>query len=71
MFRITGSGVHDGPDQTFRITGIRIRFEVEVHERTVGKLLRRLRMTRLQPRPHHPKRDLAAQEAFKKASLTS
>ena len=47
---------------------IKARFEVEMHERTVGKLLRRLRMTRLQPRPHPPKRDLAAQEAFKKTS---
>ena len=47
---------------------IKARFEVEMHERTVGKLLRRLRMTRLQPWPHHPKRDLAAQEAFKKTS---
>ena len=47
---------------------IKARFEVEMHERTVGKLLRRLRMTRLQPRPHHPKRDLAAPEAFKKTS---
>jgi transposase len=58
---------------------IKARFEVEVHERTVGKpdealassLLRRLRMTRLQPRPYHPKRDLAAQEAYKKTSLAS
>lgn len=48
---------------------IKARFEVEVHERTVGKLLRRLRMTRLQPRPFHPKRELAAQEAYKKTSL--
>ena len=45
---------------------IKARFEVEMHERTVGKLLRRLRLTRLQPRPFHPKRDLAAQEAYKK-----
>ena len=44
---------------------IKARFEVEVHERTVGKLLRRLDMTRLQPRPCHPKRDVAAQEAYK------
>ena len=42
---------------------IKARFEVELHERTVGKLLRQLRMTRLQPRPYHPKRDVAAQEA--------
>jgi transposase len=45
---------------------IKTRFEVELHERTVGKLLRKLRMTRLQPRPYHPKSDLAAQEAYKK-----
>ena len=47
---------------------IQERFAVEVHERTVGKLLRRLHLTRLQPRPHNPKQDLAAQEAFKKTS---
>jgi len=44
------------------------RYEVTVHERTVGKLLRRLGLTRLQPRPYHPKKDAAAQEAFKKTS---
>jgi len=44
------------------------RWSVSVAERTVGKLLRRLRMTRLQPRPHHPKKDAAAQETFKKLS---
>jgi transposase len=43
------------------------RWSVSVAERTVGKLLRRLRMTRLQPRPCHPKKDAAAQEAFKTA----
>ncbi len=47
---------------------IKTRFEVELHERTVGKLLRRLGMTRLQPRPFHPKSDAAAQEAYKKTS---
>ena len=50
---------------------IKARFEVEVHERTVGKLLRQLDMTRLQPRPCHPKTDFAAQEAFKKTSPAS
>ena len=45
---------------------LREAFKVEVHERTVGKLLRRLHLPRLQPRPHNPKLDLAAQEAFKK-----
>ena len=47
---------------------IKARFAVELHERTVGKLLRRLGMTRLQPRPHHPKADPAAQEAYKRTS---
>jgi len=42
------------------------RFSVHVSERTIGKWLRKLGLTRLQPRPYHPKRDPAAQEAFKK-----
>ena len=42
------------------------RHGVVVHERTVGKMLRRMGLTRLQPRPYHPKKDGAAQEAFKK-----
>jgi transposase len=44
------------------------RFTVEVHERTIGKWLRQLRLTRLQPRPFHPKKDAEAQETFKKTS---
>jgi putative transposase len=43
------------------------RYEVNLHERTVGKLLRRVGLTRLQPRPSHPKKDPEAQELFKKA----
>lgn len=50
---------------------IREEFEVAVHERTVGKLLRRLQLTRLQPRPYNPKRDLDVQETFKKTLPTS
>lgn len=42
------------------------RFGVEVHRRTVAKWLRQLRLTRLQPRPFHPRQDTEAQEAFKK-----
>jgi transposase len=42
------------------------RFSVTLHERSVGKVLRRLDLTRLQPRPYHPKKDAEAQEAFKK-----
>jgi transposase len=49
---------------------VRVQFSVTVAERTIAKWLRALGLTRLQPRPYHPKRDLAAQEAFKKTSLT-
>ena len=44
------------------------RFAVTVDEDTIGKWLRKLKLTRLQPRPYHPKKDAAAQEAFKKTS---
>ena len=47
------------------------RYEVVVHERTMGKLLGRMGLTRLQPRPYHPKKDSAAQDAFKKTSPPS
>jgi hypothetical protein len=42
------------------------RFTVTVTERTIGKWLRGFELTRLQPRPFHPKQDVAAQETFKK-----
>jgi transposase len=42
------------------------RFGVKVKERAIGKWLRKLGLTRLQPRPVHPKKDPAAEEAFKK-----
>ena len=45
---------------------IKVRFKVDLHERTVGKLLHKLKMIRLQPRPFHPKSDPKAQEAYKK-----
>jgi transposase len=44
------------------------RFEVEMHERTVGKYLAALGYRRLSVRPRHPKTDPGAQEAFKKTS---
>ncbi len=45
------------------------RFSVTVPERTIGKWLRKLGLTRLQPRPYHPKRDETAQQSFKKTSV--
>jgi transposase len=45
------------------------RFAVTVPERTIGKWLRKLELTRLQPRPYHPKKDQDAQQAFKKTSV--
>ncbi len=45
------------------------RFGVTVGERTIGKWLRKLCLTRLQPRPYHPKKDAAAELAFKKTSV--
>ena len=48
---------------------IAARWSVTVCEQTMGKWLRQLGMTRLQPRPYHPKKDLEAEVAFKKTSL--
>ena len=47
---------------------IEARFAVRLHERSVGKVLRRLGFSRVSVRPRHPKAGEAAQEAFKKAS---
>jgi len=45
---------------------IKTRFDVAVSERHVGRLLRRLKFTRLSVRPRHPEADESAQQAFKK-----
>src|ERR671929_981823 len=45
---------------------IEARFAVRLHERSVGKVLRRLGFARLSVRPRHPEADEAAQDAFKK-----
>jgi len=47
-------------------TEVTRRFSVTVNEGTIGKLPRQLGLTRLQPRPFHPKKDAEAQKAFKK-----
>jgi transposase len=44
------------------------QFGVELHERSVGKVLKRLGYRRLSVRPRHPEADEEAQEAFKKTS---
>lgn len=44
------------------------RWSVEVHESTIGKWLGELGLTRLQPRPVHPKKDAEAGTTFKKTS---
>jgi transposase len=44
------------------------RFAVDVHERSVGKILRRLNFRRMSVRPKHPKSETGAQSAFKKTS---
>jgi transposase len=45
---------------------IKARVDVEMHERSVGKLLRRLGFARLSVRPKHPLSQPEAQEAFTK-----
>lgn len=51
-------------DLQARIEG---EFGVRFHERTIGKLLRKLRFQRLSARPQHPESDPAEQEAFQGA----
>jgi transposase len=44
------------------------KFGVQLHERSVGKLLARLNFSHVSARPRHPMQDAAAQEAYKKTS---
>jgi len=46
------------------------RFGVRVHESTIARWLHELGLTRLQPRPRHPKKDAEAETTFKKTSPT-
>ena len=52
----------------WRCSDIQVRiaelFGVALHERSVGKLLRRLRFSHVSVRPQHPKADLVAQASF-------
>ena len=45
------------------------QFGVQLHERTMGKVMARLNFSRVSVRPRHPEQDVAAQEAHKKTSL--
>jgi transposase len=70
--------VEDGPDLKtdgvvrWRCADLRDRiaakFDVHLHERSVGKLLKKLNFSSMSVRPVHPQSDLEAQEAFKKTS---
>ena len=70
--------VIQGPDPAvhkvvrWRCTDLRAevarRWSVEVHESTVAAWLGELGLTRLQPRPVHPKKDAEAEVTFKKTS---
>ena len=44
------------------------RYNARVHVSTMGKWLHTLGLTRLQPRPYHPRKDVKAEAAFKKTS---
>lgn len=70
--------VVDGPDVDkdgvvrWRCTDLQAvineRFSVTMHVSTVGKVLRKLGLTRLRPRPYHPQKAAEAEAAFKKTS---
>jgi transposase len=47
---------------------IAAKFDVHLHERSVGKLLKKLNFSSMSGRPVHPQSDLEAQAAFKKTS---
>jgi transposase len=50
---------------------IAAQFGVQLHERSVGKLLARLKFSHISARPRHPEQDGSAQEAHKKTLLPS
>ena len=72
--------MEDGPDLKtdgvvrWRCADLRDRiaakFNVRLHERSVGKLLKKMNFSSMSVRPVHPQSDLEAQEAFKKTSLS-
>ena len=71
--------IRTGPDLArdklvrWRCTDIQARlaelFGVSLRERSVGKLLHRLRFSHISARPRHPKADPLAQASFRAGSL--
>jgi putative transposase len=49
---------------------VREKWQVSYHPGSIGRVLRRLGFSRQKARPSHPKKDEAAQEAFKKGRAT-
>jgi len=47
---------------------IAVCFGIRLHERSIGKLLKKLNFSSISVRPLHPQSDLEAQAAFKKTS---
>jgi len=76
---VVAGWVEQGPDLArdgvvrWRCVDLQDRIECEwgvsLHERTVGKLLRKLAFRRLSVRPQHPKSDPEAQAVFRTGSL--
>ena len=73
--------IEDGPDLTrdgvvrWRCVDLRARilgeFSVRLHERTVGRLLRKLSFRRMSVRPQHPQSQPEAQALFNASLLAS
>jgi transposase len=74
--QLVAAWVRQGPDPErhkvvrWRLIDLRdeiaAEFGVQLHERSVGKLLKRLKFSHISTRPRHPAQDGAAQEAHKK-----
>jgi transposase len=47
---------------------IAAEYQVQYHERTIGKLLHALKLSHISTRPFHPKSDVETQDNFKKTS---
>jgi len=75
--QLVAEWVRQGPDAErhkvvrWRLVDLRdeiaAKFGVQLHERSVGKLLARLKFSHISARPRHPEQDAAAQEAHKKS----